>query len=411
MQAGKLTTLTVRRATKPGRYADGGNLYLFVKPNGSRSWTFRFTMPGGKAREMALGLEADVTLSEARDRARDARRMIDAGRDPIEAREAARREAAGAGITFGQVAALYIEAHRDGWRNAKHRAQWVSTLDAYAAPMMGALPVSAIGVAEVLAALQPIWKAKPETAARLRGRIEAVLDYATARGWRQGENPARWKGHLANLLPKRSKLAAVRHHKALPWSETPAFMRALAGQAGTAALALRFTILTAARTSEAIGATWGEIDLETKVWTVPGARMKAGVQHRVPLSPAAEAILAALHTADAQPAEHVFPGGRGNAGLSNMAMTAVLRRMKRDDLTVHGFRSTFRDWAAEMNPAPREVAEGALAHTLRDKTEAAYRRGDLLNRRAKLMDDWDAFLSRPADTGAVIPLHDRQQVA
>ena len=360
---------------------------------------------------MALGLEADVTLSEARDRARDARRMIEAGRDPIEAREAARREAAGAGITFGQVAALYIEAHRDGWRNAKHRAQWVSTLDAYAAPMMGALPVSAIGVAEVLTALQPIWKVKPETASRLRGRIEAVLDYATARGWRQGENPARWKGHLANLLPKPSKLGAVRHHKALSWNETPAFMRALAGQAGTAALALRFTILTAARTSEVIGATWGEIDLEAKVWTVPGTRMKAGLQHRVPLSPAAQAILKALCMPNAQPTEHVFPGGRGNAGLSNMAMTAVLRRMKRDDLTVHGFRSTFRDWAAEMNPAPREVAEGALAHTLRDKTEAAYRRGDLLKRRAKLMDDWDAFLSRPADAGAVIPLHDRQQVA
>ena len=247
----------------------------------------------------------------------------------------------------------------------------------------------------------------PETASRLRGRIEAVLDFATARGWRKGENPARWKGHLANLLPKRSKIAAVEHHAALPWSEAPAFMRALVARKGTAVLALRFTILTGARTSEVTGATWGEVDLKAKLWTVPASRMKAGQEHRVPLSAAALAVLTEMHTPDVKPADPIFPGTKRGKGLSNMSMTAVLRRMKRGDLTVHGFRSTFRDWAAETNPAPREVAEAALAHTLRDKVEAAYRRGDLLERRARLMNDWAEFLSRPGEAGKVLPMRGR----
>ena len=238
---------------------------------------------------------------------------------------------------------------------------------------------------------------------------ESRSPYATARGWRTGENPARWKGHLANLLPNRSKIAAVQHHAALPWGECPAFMRALAGQKGTAALALRFTILTAARTSEVTGATWGEVDLAAKVWTVPGSRMKAGREHRVPLSPAAMALLAALHTPDARAADPVFPGGKRGSGRSNMAMASVLRRMERADLTVHGFRSSFRDWCAEMTPHPREVAEAALAHTLRDKVEAAYRRGDLLDRRAQLMAEWAGFLARPADAGAVVPIRGRRR--
>lgn len=411
MRTGKLTALAVRKLTAPGRYSDGSNLYLFIKPSGARVWTFRFTMPGQKPREMSLGNEADVTLAEARDRARDARRVIDAGRDPIDAREHARQEAAGLGMTFREVADLYIAAHKDGWRNAVHRAQWTSTLDAYAHPVLGDLPVGKVAVGNVLRVLEPIWRVTPETASHLRGRIEAIVDYAMARGWRTGENPARWKGHLANLLPKRSKIVAVKHHAALPWAECPAFMRALAGQNGTAALALRFTVLTAARTSEVTGATWGEVDLAAKVWTVPGARMKAGLEHRVPLCPAALAVLAKMHTQDAKAADPVFPGGKAEGGLSNMAMTAVLRRMKRADLTVHGFRSSFRDWAAEMNPAPREVAEGALAHTLRDKVEAAYRRGDLLDRRAKLMGDWAAFLARPADAGAVVAISGRRKAA
>lgn len=402
MRTGKLTTLTVRRHTMPGRYSDGSNLYLFIKPSGARVWTFRFTMPGQKPREMSLGSEADVSLAEARDRAREARRQLEAGRDPIEARNLSKREAASQGFSFQDVAALYIASHQGSWRNAKHRAQWTSTLDSYAHPTLGSLPVGKVAVGDVMRVLQPIWNAKPETASRLRGRIEAVLDYATAQGWRTGENPARWKGHIANLLPKRSKIARVKHHAALPWGECPAFMRALAEQKGAAALALRFTILTAARTSEVTGATWGEINSAAEVWTVPGGRMKAGQEHRVPLSLAALSVLAALHTKDALPSSPVFPGGKKDAGLSNMAMTAVLRRMKQGNLTVHGFRSSFRDWCAEMTSHPRDVAEAALAHTVRDKVEAAYRRGDMLERRAKMMAEWAAFLARPAAAEVVV---------
>lgn len=401
MRTGKLTTLDVKRATTPGRYGDGGNLYLHVKPTG-RAWTFRFTMPGAKPREMVLGNAADMTLAQARDRAQDARRALADGRDPIEARKAARAEAAGAGMSFREVATLYIASHGDGWRNSKHRAQWTNTLDSYAYPVMGKLPVGLVAVGHVMRVLEPVWKAKPETASRVRGRIEAVLDYATARGWRTGENPARWKGHLANLLPKRSKLARVKHHAALPWAECPAFMAALAGQGGTAALALRFTVLTAARTSEVTGATWGEMDLLAKVWTVPGSRMKAGRDHRVPLSPAALALLHELHALGSEPHQPVFPGAKPGAGLSNMAMTTVLRRMKRADVTVHGFRSSFRDWCAEATNHPREVAEAALAHMLRDKVEAAYQRGDRLDRRAVMMAEWAGFLARPASAGKVL---------
>lgn len=410
MRTGKLTILAVKKLTTPGRYSDGGNLYLHVKP-GSRAWTFRFTLPGAKAREMVLGTVADLSLADARDRARDARRLLAEGNDPIEARKAARAKVAGQGFTFREVAALYVASHGDAWRNPKHRAQWTSTLEAYADPVMGGLPVGRVAVAEVMRVLDPVWKAKPETASRLRGRIEAVLDYAAARGWRMGENPARWKGHLVNLLPKRSKLAAVKHHAALPWGECPAFMQALAAQPGMAALALRFTILTAARTSEVTGATWGEVDLAAKVWTVPGARMKAGRDHRVPLSPPALALLRGLRPPDAAPGNAVFPGAKADAGLSNMAMTAVLRRMRRADVTVHGFRSTFRDWCAEATAHPREVAEAALAHTLRDKVEAAYQRGDVLERRAKLMTEWAAFLARAADAGGVVPISGRRKVA
>lgn len=414
MRPGRLTTLAIRRLKAPGRYSDGGNLYLHILPSGARAWTVRFTLPGGKPREMGLGAEVDVTLAEARDRARNARRLLDEGRDPIEARKLARQEAIGHGFTFKEVAALYVAAHQDTWRNAKHRAQWTSTLDSYVHPVLGSLTVNKVAVGDVLRVLEPIWRGTPETASRVRGRIEAVLDYAAARSWRTGENPARWRGHLDNLLPKRSKAAAVQHHAALPWGECPGFMRAVAGQKGTAALALRFTILTAARTSEVTGATWGELDLAAKVWTVPGERMKAGREHRVPLSPAALDVLRALltlRTDDAKPADPVFPGGKPGAGLSNMAMVATLRRMKRGDLTVHGFRSSFRDWCAEATAHPREVAEVAEAHTLRDKVEEAYRRSDLFDRRAKLMGEWAAFLARPVDTGAVVAIRGPRKAA
>ena len=410
MASGRLTAIKVQRETNPGRYSDGGNLYLFVRTDGRRIWTFRYKAETGRQREMALGAAADVTLAEARERARDARRLLDTGIDPIDARATAKREAVATGTTFREVAAYYVTAHEDGWKNAKHRQQWANTLNTYAHPVMGGLAINKVAVGDVLQVLEPVWREKPETASRLRGRIEAVLDYATARGWRTGDNPARWKGHLANLLPKRSKLAAVEHHAALPYCDTPAFMQRLSALPGLAAVAMRFTILTAARTGEVIGATWREIDEKARVWTVPAVRMKAGREHRVPLSPAALTVLAGLRTPDTKPADNVFPGSGKSGHLSNMSMTAVLRRMKRDDLTVHGFRSTFRDWAAETNPAPREVAEAALAHTLRDRVEAAYRRGDLLERRAKLMADWAGFLARPSITGSVVDIRGRAKV-
>ena len=288
------------------------------------------------------------------------------------------------------MAERYLAAHSDTWRNPKHRAQWRNTLETYAHPHMGNLPVGELGTEHVLAALEPIWRTKPETAARVRGRIESVLDYATARDWRSGENPARWRGHLANLLPARGKVAPVQHHAALPWGEIADFLTALRGQAGISARALEYAILTAARSGEAFGARWGEVDLLGKVWTVPAARMKAGREHRVPLSAPALALLgemAKLRTVDSSEA-FIFPGAVVGRPLSIMAMTMALRRMKRGDLTVHGFRSTFRDWAAERTNFPRDVAEMALAHAVGDKVEAAYRRGDLFQKRQQLMDAW-----------------------
>jgi integrase len=309
-------------------------------------------------------------------------------------------------MTFRNVAKAYLAAHEAGWRNPKHRAQWRATLDAYAMPHMGDLPVADVMTGHVMAALEPIWTAKPETATRVRGRIEAVLDYAAARGWRTGENPARWRGHVANLLPARGRLARVVHHAALPWEDIAAFLTDLRGRAGMGARALDFTILTASRTNEALGARWQEIDLAEGVWTVPAERMKAGREHRVPLSDTALAILRALlplrPADDDKGAAFVFPGARKGRPLSGMAMLMLLRRMERGDLTAHGFRSSFRDWAAERTSYAREVAEEALAHTLRDKTEAAYRRGDLFEKRRRLMDDWAAFCAKPAAEGATV---------
>lgn len=407
---GQLAALDVKRA-KPGMHGDGGGLWLNVRGEESRSWLFRYTW-GKRRREMGLGPYPDVGLAEARTKAQNARRLLREGMDPIAHRKDAAAAAAGAAMTFREVAALYVAAHADGWRNTKHRAQWGSTLDAYAHPVFGDRPIAAVDVGDVMRALEPIWREKPETASRVRGRIEAVLDYAAAREWRAGENPARWKGHLANLLPARARVAKVEHHAALPWAEAGAFMAELDKQAGMAALALRFAILTAARTGEVTGATWTEVDLDGKAWTVPSARMKAGREHRVPLSPAALDVLRAVRLpGDPAPGAFVFPGGVRDKGLSNMAMTAVLRRMGRADLTVHGFRSTFRDWCAEQTAHPREVAEAALAHTLRDKVEAAYRRGDLFERRAVLMAEWAAFLARPAQPAAVVPMRRGRKAA
>nr|WP_283206733.1 site-specific integrase [Methylobacterium iners] len=396
---GKLTALGVARLKTPGMYGDGGGLWLQVTGKGAKSWIFRFTL-SGKAREMGLGSAGTFSLAEARDKALSCRKLCAEGIDPIEAKRAqmdqARLEAARA-ITFRQCAEAYIEAHKAGWRNSKHAAQWTATLSTYAYPAFGELPVQAIDTGFVMQALQPIWTAKPETATRVRGRIEAILDWARTHGYRRGENPARWKGHLSNLLPKRSRVQKVEHHAALPYAEVSAFVQALDAQPGIAAQALAFTILTAARTGEAIGAKWSEFDLEAGVWTVPAERMKAHVEHRVPLSAPVLAILKTLK--EASTGEFVFRGGRRGRPISNMSMLMTLRRMRCEDLTVHGFRSTFRDWASESTHFPSEVVEMALAHAIESKVEAAYRRGDLFQKRRELMDAWAAWATDPRRSG------------
>jgi integrase len=393
-QVHRLEPKDIEKHLEAGRYPDGAGLYLQVGPNGNKSWLLRF-MRDGRAREMGLGPLHTVGLLEARKRARKARLRLLDGVDPIAERDAlktADRLAAARSITFEECAAAFIKAHRKGWRNEKHAEQWQSTLDTYAGPVFGALPVQAVDAGLVIKVLEPIWPEKTETASRLRGRIEKVLDWAKVRGYRDGENPARWRGHLDKLLPKRRDVQKVEHFAALPYAEIGTFMQEVCDQEGNAALALQFVILTACRTSEAINARWDEIDLDAKVWTIPGSRMKSKREHRVPLTDAAIRILKTMHKrAEGQ---YVFAGGRPDKPLSSMALLALLKRMGRDDLTTHGFRSTFRDWAAEMTNFPREVAEMALAHVVTDQTEAAYRRGGLFEKRRKLMQAWAEFCRR-----------------
>lgn len=392
MATNKLSALQVTKQAKPGRYGDGGGLWLQVSTFGTKAWIFRYTV-AGKQRHMGLGPIGDVTLAEAREAARDARRMLREGIDPIEARTARLTEARAArakGIAFKDCAARFIAAHEAGWRNEKHAAQWSASLTSYAYPVFGDLPVDAIDTGLVLKAIEPIWTTRAETAARVRGRIESILDWARVRGYRDGENPARWRGHLDKLLPARSKVAKVKHHPAMAINALPAFVAALRGKSVVSAMALEFTTLTASRTGEVIAATWAEFDLDAKVWTVPAERMKAGREHRVPLSPRALEILKATPRENKNP--HVFIGGKKGAGLSSMAMLEMLRGMTPDaGLTVHGFRSTFRDWAAERTETQSEVVEAALAHVVGDKVEAAYRRGDLFDRRRTLMEAWATF--------------------
>jgi integrase len=398
----QLSAVKVTNTKQRGMYADGGGLYLQVSENGSRSWIFRFKQ-NGRSRDMGLGSLTAVSLATAREIAADCRRKRSAGLDPIETRKADRRQAqvaAARSMTFDQCRDAFIEAHRVGWRNAKHRAQWTNSLAAYVTPIFGSLPIQRIDVDLVVKALGPIWSTKPETGARVRGRIERILDWAKVRGFRQGENPARWRGHLDVLLPARSKVRQVEHHAALPYSEIGTFMAALRTRDGVAARALEFTILTAARTGEVLGSRWEEIDLQTKVWTVPASRMKAGREHRVPLSRAAIALLKIMRSTGRN--DLVFPGERLGKPLSNMSMLMTLRRMSRNDLTAHGFRSTFRDWAAECTNFPREVAEAALAHVVGDKVEAAYRRGDLFEKRRRLMDAWAVHCGTGSSTASVV---------
>ena len=399
-ETNRLTARTVTSKTASGLYGDGNGLYLQVTPAKTKSWVYRFMM-NGRAREMGLGSVADVALAEARQRATEARKLVRSGVDPIEHRKATRATARVSGLTFKTAAERFIESHKAGWRNEKHAAQWRATLATYVDPVFGDLPVASVDTGMILRALEPIWSDKPETASRVRGRIESILDWAKARGLRGGENPARWRGHLDHLLPARAKVRRVVHHPALPHSEIGAFMAKLRNQNGTAAAALEFAILTATRTSETIGARWSELDPDAALWTIPADRIKAGRAHRVPLSPPALAILKRMRREHAA-SEFVFPGKRGP--LSNMALLAVLKRMGRDDITTHGFRSTFRDWAAETTNYPREVAEAALAHVVGDKVEAAYRRGDLFEKRRRLMAAWAKHCATPLTKGDVVPL-------
>jgi integrase len=387
----RLNARAVATIIAHGRHADGGGLYLSISPNGGRRWVFLYRWHG-KPTEIGLGSARDVTLARARELARQARANLAEGGNPKGARKPSE------GSTFGECADRLIEAMRPSWRNEKHAAQWEMTLRDYAAPLRH-LPVDKVSTDDVLSVLKPLWNSKPETASRLRGRIERVLDAAKAKGLRTGENPARWRGHLDQLLPGRQRLTRG-HYAAMPYADVPAFISDLQSRQATAALALEFTVLTAARSGEVLGARWTEFDLDAGVWTVPAARMKAGREHRVPLSPRALKITARAQ--ESKTSEFVFPGEKPGRPLSVMALEMVLRRMKIEDATVHGFRSSFRDWAAERTSFPNEVCEAALAHVIENKAEAAYRRGDLFEKRRKLMDAWAAYCTAPS-TAKIVP--------
>jgi integrase len=382
--------------------ADGGNLYLQItrKAGGgfNRSWIFRYEVDG-RRRDLGLGPLDTFSLSEARDKARALRQQIHGGVDPLAAREqerATQKAGRARALTFRECAMRYIEAHEASWRNAEHRRQWSTTLQSYCYPVLGDLSVAAIDTGLVLQVIEPLWKDRTETASRVRGRIETVLDWAKARGYRDGENPARWRGHLDHLLPARSKAQRAKHHAALPYVDMPAFMIELRGRDGLSALALEFCILTATRTGEALGATWDEIDFATKTWTVPAERMKSGKAHKVPLSDRALEILRSLPRTDAR----VFPPYA-------KAMLRLLKEL-RSDITVHGFRSSFRDWSAERTNFPREVCEMALAHKVGTDVERSYRRTDLFDHRRRLMGAWAAWCSRPVPTGATVTAFARE---
>ena len=388
----KLSDAECKTASKPGMLGDGGGLYLHVKPSGAKSWAFIWKQDG-KRYEMGLGAYPAVKLAKARAWATEHRAAVAEGRNPIVERK---KEAV---PSFGDCSDKFLVSMEGQWRNEKHRAQWRMTLGEYAKPIRSKL-VSDIGTDDVLKVLSPIWREKPETASRLRGRIERVLDFAKVRGWRTGENPALWRGHLKSILPARQRLTRG-HHAAMPYCDIPAFIQLLRGKDAMAARGLEFLILTAARSGEVLGATWAEMDLEKSIWTIPAKRMKAGKEHRVPLSPRALAIAKALH--ETRISEFVFPGQKKDKPLSGMALEMQLRRMKADAFTVHGFRSAFRDWAGDCTSFPRDLAEQALAHRVGDATELAYRRADALEKRRKLMTSWEQYCAS-SKGGNVVPM-------
>ena len=406
-----LTAALVEKGTTPGRYGDGAGLYLLVRSRHAKFWLFRYTR-AGRMREMGLGPASGrtaVKLAAARTRARGLHAAVREGRDPLAERDAdaakAKADAAKAQagtITFSQVADMFLAAHERSWRNSKHRQQWHNTLRGYALPVIGDLPVDSVDTGAVEKIIEPLWREKTETASRLRGRIESILDYAKARGWREGENPARWRGHIDNLLPQRSKVQRVAHHAAIPWREIGAFMQRLREHSSMSARCLEFLILTACRSGEIRGARWDEIDLDHAVWTIPAERIKGGREHRVPLSAPALAVLRKMAQLGTE--GFVFPGLKAASALSDVALAKAVDVAGGNGATVHGFRSTFRDWCAEATNCPRELAEAALAHVLKDKTEAAYQRGDQLEKRRRLMADWAAFCGKPMAAGEVVTL-------
>ena len=405
----RLSALRVAKLSKPGLYGDGGGLTLQITPGGAKSWLLRY-MVAGKPFGMGLGPTHTVSLAEARQKALDARKLLIEGINPLVAKR--QNQIAGAlasarMMTFDQCAEAYIVAHKAGWKNAKHADQWTNTLNTYASPVFGHLPVAEIDTGLVVKCLSPIWESKTETASRLRGRIESVLGWATTSGYRTGENPARWKGHLDNLLATISKSSRTKHHPSLPWQRIGAFMSALRAREGVSARAVEFAILTACRSGEVRGAKWTEFDMVGKVWTIPAERMKAKREHEVPLSDAALALLESMP----KDCDVVFAGTKMQP-LSDMSLTAVIRRMNGDDkpvwadatgegVTVHGFRSSFRMWAAETTNYSREVAEHALAHQLPDAVERAYQRGSQFAKRAALMAEWSVYCAT-VQTDAVV---------
>lgn len=400
----KFTDRTVAALVKPGRYRDpeSKGLYLQVLTAKSRAWILRYTL-GKRAREMGLGPYPGTGLAAARDKAIKAHGLLGQGIDPLDRRaadKAAQRAQEARQITFRGAATDYIASHKSSWRSTKHGEIWKSSLERYVHSVFGSLAVADIDVTLVRRVLDPIWTTKTETASRVRQRIEVILDWAATMGYRAADNPARWKGHLENLLPRPSRVKKVRHFPAIACDDLPALYEALKGQSSTAALSLRWTILTAMRTGEVIAARWAEIDSDKAVWTVPAQRMKGGKEHRVPLSGEALAVLNELEKLRRDD-DLVFPGLKKGQHLSNVTMLTLLKRMNHVGVTVHGFRSTFRDWAAERTAFPREVAEGALAHAIESAVEAAYRRGDLFEKRTKLMEAWSKFVTTPAPAAKV----------
>jgi integrase len=406
----RLTALVIARAKEPGYLADGEGLYLQITAAGARSWIYRFAL-AKRRRDMGLGPFPAVSLASARKLAADARALVKAGHDPIAAREAQRarqRLDDARGVTWDQAVEQFLADHEITWRNPKHRQQWHNTLATYASPVLGGLSVAAIDTPEVIKVLDPIWSRKSETASRVRGRIERVLDWSKVRGYRTGENPARWRGHLDHVFPARGKVRKVKHHDAVSIDAMPGVYGRLRDAEGVSPLAARFTILTAARAGETAGARWSEIDRHAAVWTVPGSRMKAGKAHRVPLSREAVAILDQAAELRTRADGYIFPGQRAGKPLSIAALAKAVKGASKDKATTHGCRSTFKDWASERSTFPSEVSEMALAHTIGDKVEAAYRRGELMKKRAAMMEQWARFVLAPA-TANVVPIGRRKR--